>query len=165
MISVQKIINSIEQLTVIHEKLLEVSLQKTDCIKSSDTEKLVKLLTLEKQYMQELEQKEKEREHLVSAFFNENDLMTDEYTVSELLRVVENETEKEVLEKTVTSLIEVIVRLKESENLNRSLLEQSMQFVHLSLDMLQPTTKNINYKVDNSQRLTDSNRSVFDSKV
>lgn len=165
MISVQQMIDIIQQLTAIHEKLVEVSLQKTDHIKLSNTEKLAKLLTLEKQYMQELEQKEKEREQLVRAFFKEKDANTDEYTVSELFRVIEDEAEKQTLEQAVTSLVEVIVRLKESEHLNRSLLEQSMQFVHLSLDMLQPTTKNINYGANNQQRLANSKQSVFDSKV
>lgn len=152
-------------MVTIHENLLEISHQKTEEIKNSNTEQLIKLLTKEKKYIQDAEKKEKEREIAINDFFEVENSNITERTVTELLLLANDEKEKQLLENSIAKLIEIIVRLRESEQLNNGLLEQSMQFVQLTLSMLQPQTKTINYGGDRGPQKTNKNLSVFDSKA
>ena len=80
-----------------------------------------------------------------------------------MLDRLSNENEKLSLEKVTAKLTECIVKIKQQEQLNEALLKQSMQFVQLSLDMLNPSIKNMNYNQKQSQVMAE--RSVFDSKA
>lgn len=74
-----------------------------------------------------------------------------------------DEQSREGLEKTAVALTNVITRLKEQKQLNQALIQQSMQFVELSLDMLSPSIRNMNYGEKKSSG--PKGRSVFDSKA
>lgn len=155
----------IHKLTSYHEQLLQISIQKTDFIKEANSEELVKVLVKERQLMQQIEQVESEREAFVTKFFVENDIQSEEKTVTKLLTLIDNNEQKQTIEQAVTSLIEQIVLIREREQLNNSLLQHSMQFVQLTLEMIQPDSKNIHYSERAESKQTPSNRSVFDSKV
>lgn len=148
-----------------HQRLLDISREKTEAIKKADNDALVKLLTKERQLVEEVERKENERIAAVDAFFQAQNIAPEEKTVSEILKYITSETAREQFEKATTKLIEVIVQLREVEQLNQGLLQQSMQFVQLTLSMLQPETKTINYGKQHKQQQTKKNLSVFDSKA
>ncbi|HLS23556.1 MAG TPA: flagellar protein FlgN [Pseudogracilibacillus sp.] len=165
-ITIQRVIETIEKLTVLHEQLLSISKQKTDKITESDTEGLVKLLTKERQLVQQINQVESKRSELVNQLCKERNIETEDITITRLLENLDNQIEKADLEDEVTKLIEQIVQIRESEQLNNELLQQSMQFVQLNLEMLQPETQQISYGNNAQQRQqTSRKRSVFDSKV
>jgi|SRR5699024_114167 len=154
-----------EHLTKLHEELLTISEDKTEAIKVSDNESLVKWLTKERQVMQKIEEYEAVREQLVNHFFEEKGINSDEKTITELLSVLNDEGDKTKLEGMVARLLELIVSIQESEQLNSQLLQQSMQFVQLSLEMIQPQAQNISYGEQAERKAAGQKRSVFDSKV
>lgn len=125
------------------------------------------MLTKERQIIQKVEQLERLREQLVNQHFEENKVTNEEKTFTVLLETLADGTEKNQLERLVANLIQLIVEIRESEQLNNELLQQSMQFVQLSLDMIQPQGQNINYGDHAKKKRTDSGqkRSVFDSKI
>lgn len=166
-ISVNQLIKAIEQLTDFHQQLLSLSKNKTEAIKESDNEQLVKHLTKERQVIQKVERLEQARVKLVDQFFTKRDIQSDERTITELLQALPDKEDQKVLEKSVAQLIQLIVALRENEQLNNELLQQSMQFVQLSLDMIQPQTQHIHYGEQAKTKRSDSlqKRSVFDSKV
>lgn len=165
-ITIQRVIETIEKLTVLHEQLLSISKQKTDKITESDTEGLVKLLTKERQLVQQINQVESKRSELVNQLCKERNIETEDITITRLLENLDNQIEKADLEDEVTKLIEQIVQIRESEQLNNELLQQSMQFVQLNLEMLQPEAQQVSYGNNAQQRQqTSRKRSVFDSKV
>lgn len=144
--------------------MLKLSKDKSEYIKVGDMDKLSKLLIHERKQVQAITQLENERQQMVEAVFASLHIDAEEKTVSELLQYIDDETEKSELEKIVTVLVELIVQLKDNEQLNKELLEQSMQFVQLSLEMFQPSTKNINYN-EKSVGSETRKQSVFDSKA
>lgn len=152
---------------MLHEQLLTLSKNKTDAIKKSDNDELVKQLTKERQIIQKTEQLEQVREQLVDQYFSEVQIRSEDRTITELLNSIEDNTRKQALEQSVAKLIQLIVSIRDNEQLNSELLQQSMQFVQLSLDMIQPQAKNINYGDHAKAKRTESSskRSVFDSKV
>lgn len=147
-----------------HEILLSISKNKTEQIKLGDMDELSKLLMKERKQIQVIAQLEEERQQLVEQIFTNLMIEEEQKTVTNLLNYLEDGEEKEALLQIVTNLVEVITVLKENEQLNEQLIEQSMQFVQLSLDMLQPSMQQINYH-DKKQENKSAKRSVFDSKA
>lgn len=146
---------------------MSISNEKTDAIKLSDSEALIKLLTKERQLIQTVEQLEEQRMQLVEQYFLKNNMQNEEKSITNLLNAVKDGKQKHELEQIVAQLIQHIVSIRESEQLNSDLLQQSMQFVQLSLDMIQPQAQTINYGDHAKQKKSDSSqkRSVFDSKI
>ncbi len=164
MISIEKMTDVIEELMEQHLELTTLALQKTEAIKNSDMESLSTLLMKERKQIAAIVQLEEKRQRLVEKIFEKLHVDHQEKTISQLLEHLDDTTEKEQLEKAVTRLVEVIVSLRQAEQLNDQLIQQSLEFVQLSLDMLQPSVKNIQY---NNQRTDEPrpNQSVFDSRA
>ncbi|MGM8364584.1 flagellar protein FlgN [Virgibacillus sp. W0181] len=164
--SMQNIIQSIAKLVDIHTYLLEISEQKTEAIKKGTIDELQALLTKERKYTQLLEQIEIDRMEKVNAWLSKqgNPSEQAEMTVTSMLEMLENEREKLELANITTKLTHTITELKQQEQLNRDLIDQSMKFIHMSLNMIQPTIENMNYNKHQSSSGT-SKRSLFDSKA
>ncbi|MCA0971566.1 flagellar protein FlgN [Halobacillus litoralis] len=161
--SVQPILQTMTQLKQLHESLLALSQNKTDALKANDTTALQKLLATERKHVQAINKVEKQRMTTVAQWYTSQGLTATEPTISEMLEHLEGE-QYEALENKYNELILVLADLKKQEILNAELTKQSLQFVNLYLDMLQPSLESVNYGVNESQS-TKSKRSVFDSKA
>lgn len=145
-----------------HQKLIAIAEEKTESIKTNNIDALSKLLMKERKQVQIITQLEDKRQKAVELYFQEKNQSNQEKTISNLLELMDDD-EKE-LEQKVLKLVEEIVKLKQVEQLNQELIEQSMAFVQLSLDMLQPSEKNRNYTETPNGEQHD-HRSVFDSRA
>lgn len=163
--SVQAIIKKLDKLTEIHQQLVQLSKEKTTVIKEGAVEKLQAVLVKERKYVQQLEQAEESRRTEVEAWFEENKLPLAEATVTTMLQQLTAEEEKEAVEAAAVRLTEAIVEFKQQEQLNMALIQQSMQFVQLSIDLLSPTLKSMNYGNKTQSEQSSVGRSVFDSKA
>ncbi|WP_163970551.1 flagellar protein FlgN [Oceanobacillus halotolerans] len=163
--SIQVILQAIEKLTNIHISLLEVSKEKTASIKEGKIDQLQTILVKERKDAQILEQTEAKRLQLVDQWFQEKGIHA-EATISTMLDYILDETEKQQLVDATTALTNMITKLKQQEQLNQALIQQSMQFVEISLDMLNPSLKRMNYGAKRQTTVPSSeSRSVFDSKA
>lgn len=153
-----------ERLVGLHQDLIQLSQNKTEEIKTGDLDQLSKQMIQERKHVQLIMQTESERQTLVDSFFKEKQAEHEEKTMTNLLAYLENNEEKDQLEHVMSKLIDAIVKLRDVEKLNHDLMTQSMQFVQLSLDMLQPSLKRMNYD-DKKQPQTETNQSLFDSRA
>ncbi|WP_249871320.1 flagellar protein FlgN [Oceanobacillus saliphilus] len=163
MLSVHLITKSMEELVRIHEDLLTVSKEKTKAVKEGSLDPLQVLLVKERKLIQLSEQTERNRQEAVETWCKANHHSAEGATITNILHKVEDEAEQAHLESNAIKLTELITELKQQEQLNHVLISQSMQFVQLSLDLMSPTLKNMNYGVNKDTET--SNRSVFDSKA
>lgn len=163
-ISIQPIIDIMNELTEAHKQLLNLCERKLSYIKSNDMEELSKILTIERTYIQKTDQLETKRQKVIEDFISKHNIPVVEKTASQLLQHLTNIDEKVILEKQIVKLIEVIVQLRSTEQLNEELLQQSMEFVQTSLDLFDPTMKNYNYNNRLSEQ-SSKNRSIFDSRA
>lgn len=161
--SVQPILESLEKLIDLHKSLLDISKQKTFVVKEGSVDKLQPLLVKERKYVQALEQNERKRQIKVESWISQHDLSAENATITGILGSLSDEKVKEELETQTVILTNTITQLKQQEQLNKALIQQSMQFVELSLDMMKPSIRNMNYGGKKSSDSTD--RSVFDSKA
>src|SRR5690625_753276 len=134
----ESVVRSLRKLVELHQQLINISEQKTDLIKEGKVEKLQEKVLQERKLVLQLEQYEKERQALVESWFISKDLTTEDMTISSILLNLDNEKQQNKLASVATELTEAITDLKRSEQLNRELLEQSMQFVQMSLHLLSP---------------------------
>ena len=161
--SVQTVIQVMNQMKQLHESLVALSKSKTDALKSNDTSGLQQLLTNERKHVQAINKMEKKRVEAVTHWYQVNGMNASEPTISEMLSHLEG-AEQEELNATYNELIIVLAELKQQELLNAELTKQSLQFVNLSLDMLQPSLNSVNYGGKEEQQHKPK-RSVFDSKA
>jgi len=162
-VSITAINDSLQELTMIHEELLKGSKRKTDIIKEGSTEKIQAILAEERKYIKILEQSEEKRQKEVEKWYTAKQLPLEDMTITNMLEVLTDKEAQQELEQLTIELTKTITQLKQQEQLNQALIQQSMQFVQLSLDMLSPTIHNMNY--GKSQETEGSKRSVFDSKA
>lgn len=160
--SVQPIIQSLQKLIGLHESLLEISKQKTAVVKEGSVESLQPLLLKERKHVQALEQAETKRQKAVQVWVAEHIPGMEQATITGILEVLNDEQSKKELEKVTITLTETITELKQQEQLNQSLIQQSMQFVELSLNMMKPSIRNMNYGGKKSSDSTE--RSVFEDR-
>ncbi|RPF54355.1 flagellar protein FlgN [Aquisalibacillus elongatus] len=163
--SIQAITEHLEKLYQLNESLLALSKEKTELVKKSKIDEFNDLLMKERKHAQGIEQVENKRMKLTDDWFQQHAPDAEEQTISELIERIEDESEKERLQTIYEKLIYNLADLKSQEALNRDLIQQSLQFIELSLEMYQPETKNINYDKKQAKQGSKSNSSVFDSKA
>lgn len=164
--SIQPIIESLDSLVNVHRDLIRVSKEKTEVLKEGSAEDLQKVLIHEQKYIHKLEQAENERENVVKAWFTEYQLTDENQTITRMLNLLTCDEEKKQLEDAAVALTQAITQLKQHEQLNKSLIQQSMQFIQMSLSMLQPSMRKMNYDRPHQTRQTHvRGQSVFDSKA
>lgn len=163
--SVNSIIDKLEQLVEIHQQLIQFSLEKTTIVKNGEVDKLQSHLVKERKLVQQLEKAEAAREKEVEKWFIDNGLSLDDTTITTMLQHLQDEGEQQALEASAVRLAEALINLKQQEQLNVALIQQSMQFVQLSIDLLSPSLANINYNNKTDMDKSSANRSLFDSKA
>lgn len=161
--STQHIINILKDLVKAQKGLLEISIQKTEEIKAGQVDQLQATLVKERKVLHNIEQIESKRIEAVNQWFVEYSLPLEQATITEMLENLINEHDKNQLEIVATDLTETILKLKQQEQLNQALIQQSMQFVQLSLDLLSPSITNMNYS--GKKETNQIKRSMFDSQV
>ncbi|WLR49253.1 flagellar protein FlgN [Halobacillus litoralis] len=162
--TIDPVINHMKQLQQLHESLLSLSKRKTEALKTNDVTGIQQLLIQEKKHVQAIEKIEKQREHSVTQWASEKGIPPRERTVSELIEILNGE-EKERLQNAYEALILVLADLKQQEKLNTELTQQSLQFINMSLDLLQPSIQSVNYGGKEANNGSTVKRSIFDSKA
>lgn len=161
--SIEAISQSLQTLIKVHVELYEFSKQKTEIIKEGSVENFQKILVEERKYAKRLLQAEEQRQEKVEKWYMDHQLPLENMTITNMLEIISNEQDQFELEQLTIKLTNAITQLKQQEQLNYDLIQQSMQFVQLSLDMLSPTINNMNYGKSHGSEAPK--RSVFDSKA
>lgn len=160
----EKVVQSLTKLVDTHQQLISLSEEKTEFIKAGKVEELQNKLLQERKLVLQLEQAEAERQKVISSWFEERGLTEEEKTITSMLAAIDDEEQQAELAAVTTELTEAVTTLKRSEHLNRELLEQSMQFVQMSLHLLNPSLEQMNYG-ENKQNQPNRDQSMFDSKA
>ncbi len=163
--SIEHISSALERLIQVHQSLLQLSLTKTDLLKTGEIEEVQSILKSELKHIQAIDKLENQRLKAVDQWADAHGLNDDQKTITTLLEKVEHDSERDQLEKLSTELAKVLVELKAQERLNQELTEQSMHFVQMNLDLMSPTIEQVNYGNKKNENDPQSKRSTFDSKA
>jgi flagellar biosynthesis/type III secretory pathway chaperone len=159
--SAKQLIELLEKHVKLHKGLLELATKKTEVLKKGDMEALTGIMKEEQKYIAAINQIERERTRVVEAMVSGED----ERTLTACILRTEG-TERTILEKLRDELSVVISELKNINLLNQQLTQQSLQFVNMTLDMVMPQPRNMNYAAPNKvPNPYEGGRSLFDSKA
>ncbi|MEH7342622.1 flagellar protein FlgN [Bacillus sp. JJ1532] len=159
------LIKTLEMLLKTYEKLTTAAIQKTEIIKKGDLSALQSTITEEKLFLQALQKVESNLLNETKLFLKADQSTDRNITLTECINAA-TEEEKQKLLGIKTALEEQISMLKEQNELNQQLIEQSLQFVNISIDMLSPEIDSYNYDRPNQGHdMEENNRSIFDSKA
>jgi hypothetical protein len=159
------LLNILEKMVKLQKSLYQIALKKTDILKADDIEALGQLMKDELKHIKAIEMVNGERERIQRQLANELSLPPTNITISELLKssILKD---KEGLKRLQTELVEQTQSLKEINEFNQQLLQQSLNFVNLNLDLVLGQQESGNYTDNNSnEEETTANRSLFDSKA
>ena len=162
--SAKLIIENMKKLVQIHEAILELATEKTTCLTKGDISHLKSIMQKEAVLLKQLQRLEQERQRLVLFFMRSKGLVTESGTLTELLPHVDEEEQK-TLSSFQKHLIQLITKLKEKNELNQQLIQDSLRFVNLSLDVLHPEQETGNYGRPDKEDDEPLGRSLFDSKA
>ncbi|WP_019153845.1 flagellar protein FlgN [Robertmurraya massiliosenegalensis] len=138
--SAERLFKLMEQLLKLHKSLLGIAVKKTDIIKKSDIEPLELVLKEEQKHIAAIRKIEEEREKSTSALFPN----LDSPTIKDCIEVMDG-TEKQRLTEVANNLNNVLKELKEQNHLNQQLIQQSLHFVNVTLNLFTPQPESINY--------------------
>lgn len=144
----------LDRLLTLHQQLNKLAVQKTDSLKKGNMKRLEMLMAEEGTLVKNLRQLEQER---ITVFGNK--------TISLLLEELQ-EDERERISQLQEKVKAEYLLLKERNELNQQLIEQSLQFVHLSIDLLLPEPEPVTYgKPQKKGYEAAVGQSFFDSKA
>ncbi|WP_353854439.1 flagellar protein FlgN [Bacillus sp. Bos-x628] len=159
--SVKIIIEELHRLYGLHEQLLKLSKDKTDILKSNEIDALSEILNLEQKYIQAISQLEEKRIEAAVQFL-QNDQSP---TITACIEKAEG-TDKEELISLFQKLNDIMVELKDANELNKQLIQQSLQFISLTFDLVNPNKDNMNYGQNGlGSSKPKQHMALFDSKA
>ena len=161
--SVQSLMSNLEKTYRLNESLLQLSTKKTDILKKGDFDALNELTANEQKHIQAIEQLEKQREKLLSEMVKTSGNQT--VTLSDCLELV-NDTEREKLNELKEKLTQQLKELQNRNDLNEQLIQQSLQFIQVSLNLFRPQQEQITYAPPNKQNSNGLEaNSIFNRKA
>ncbi|GAA0318828.1 hypothetical protein GCM10008967_06750 [Bacillus carboniphilus] len=138
--SEQNLQTQLETLLQLHKQLLEAAQHKTEIVKKGDMDGLQQLLKQEQKLILEIDRAEKERQ----AISGELVPSVEKPTLEDCLPVLSQE-QQNLLIQTREELRATIAEIEMHNNLNYELIQQSLHYVHVSLNLFHPKQEAINY--------------------
>ena len=160
-----ELIQTLGKMLLLHKSLNQLAKQKTEIIKTGDTDSLNNLIKEEKKHIQAIQKFEADRQKASEEFlakFEQSD--NSNPTISECINFA-NPTEKQKLNQLKSELQTQIQALKDRNELNQQLIKQSLQLINLSLDLLMPEIDTYNYERPGQAYQYNEGRSIFNSKA
>ncbi|OCA89019.1 flagellar protein FlgN [Pseudobacillus wudalianchiensis] len=158
--SVQSLIETLGKMLQLQKSLFEIANQKTDIIKKGNIEALNQMMKDEQTHLAAIEMLEKVQKKVAIEIIRSEE----KQSISECLQFADD-AEKMKLKELQEELLNQVTALKEVNSLNQLLLEQSLQFVTLNLDLVLPVEDSSVYTKEMEDDPVMPARSLFDSKA
>ncbi|RYM05900.1 flagellar protein FlgN [Sporolactobacillus sp. THM7-7] len=135
----------INRLIEIHDALNDIAKEKTEAIKNGDVHTVSRLTSREVPLIKELEELNKKRESTAAEDVRALGGQERKPTFREWQRLAVPEESRPEWETLSLKLINRIHGLRQTNRLNQDMLRQSLQWIRLSMNLLQPPVEPANY--------------------
>ncbi|MBD8004673.1 flagellar protein FlgN [Bacillus norwichensis] len=147
----------------LHESLLRNALKKTEVLKKGDVDSLQEIMREEQKLAAAITMMENERQTAAQSFLKKS--ADSQITIVDCIKAAVPEA-AETLKALQDQLVSVIAKLQEQNELNQQLIYQTLQFVNINLDVLQPEKEAAAYsRPDVKKQHAKPGKSFFDSKA
>ncbi|AIQ14819.1 flagellar protein FlgN [Paenibacillus durus] len=165
--ALQNLIDSLESLNELGEKLLQLSEHKKQAILSNDFDELTRTTMGESVLLKAINKQEAVRQEMAHAFMREKGIKSHlDLTISEISRLVFEPEEKARLLNAQKMLVSTLRELKRANDLNQNLVSQSLSFIDFSLNLLIGEEESTYTRPDQSQTVrTPKRNGIFDARA
>jgi len=163
--NLEKVIHYLEKENDIYERLLSISRQKKDVIIDGKINELDSIIKMEGNLIMEVSKLEDEREKAVDDLAKELGCKREELSISYLCsKVVDERTAH--LKKIADTIGDTLKELKEINDLNGKLIEQSLEFINFSINLVADAMEGQKVVYDGKKEANgENNVRLFDAKV
>ena len=163
--NMERIISTLEKENKIYRELLSLSNEKKDYILEGKVKEIDKIVQIESSLIIEISKLEKVREATVQALAEGYGLPQENLTVSYISEKIKDPRSK-ILAEITDSISKTLVDLKEINDTNGKLLEQSLEYINFSVNLINSSLEPQNgvYEAKTGET-TGEKRSLFDAKV
>ncbi len=126
----------LDNLINLHRALYTLAVQKKEVLIHNQIDELVNITQQEQKLIKAVGAAEAARLEAVQAVYAEKGVSLTEGSLSELIKLTTGAEEKARLTNYRNELIRIVSELREANELNQQLLEQSLSFVNMSLDLI-----------------------------
>ncbi|GGH76700.1 flagellar biosynthesis/type III secretory pathway chaperone [Pullulanibacillus pueri] len=159
---INKMIDVLQEMVKIHQAFNRLALVKTEALKTGDIKTLGQTIHQEEPLTQRLSQLETERQKLITENYGDGQ---EAVQLSEVIATVPDEL-KPVLQGLQEELAREVLSLKQRNELNQQLIKQSLDWVQLNINLLDPGARSTTYSRPNATAPQPNRvRSSFDSKA
>lgn len=161
--SAETLIANLTKQYQLHESLLRNALKKTEVLKKGDVDSLQEVMREEQKLIAAITMMENERQTIAQSFLKKN--AESQITIADCITAAAPEA-AETLRALQEQLVSVIAKLQEQNDLNQQIIYQTLQFVNINLDVLQPGKEAAAYgRPDVKKQQAKPGKSFFDSKA
>ncbi|MCR8984021.1 flagellar protein FlgN [Brevibacillus laterosporus] len=167
MTHVNELFAVLDNLTELHQALYTLALEKREVLVKNDMQQLTDLIKKEQQLLKAVQRTELLRKDMTNTIFNEKGVTVTDGTLQDVIRLCTDVEMKNQLTQRREELLRVIGKLKEENEQNQQLLQYSLDFVNMSLDLFtdRPEEDFIYKNPGNQQIHSSMNRSIFNHKA
>ncbi|WP_157737771.1 flagellar protein FlgN [Aneurinibacillus soli] len=161
------IIEILERLIAEHERMLKLGNHKKEVLITGKIDELARVVQFESRCISTIQSLELERERQISLYLMQRGIRKETCYLSDLIELESNSDIKLELARCQMQLGNLVKELQELNHLNQRLIEQSLEFVNMSLEEMTappdaPTYQNTRKNIHNPYKAT---RGYFDSKA
>jgi len=167
MIVLKPLVHVLESMLSTHETLLELAKRKKRVLIQNDMSELNAIVKEEVTLAHQVEKLEGERSGMVRLLSLRLGLPAEELTARKVAALAGTPEERETIAQLNDQLLAVMTQLKEQNELNKQLIEQSLDFIRNSIDLLteSPIVPTYGDSGDTHAAYTTTRTSFFDSKA
>ena len=160
--TVQLIMEKMDGLAKAHMDLLKLSKEKTEAIKQSNLKPFAVIVAKEQKLIQLIDGLEEERGELVRTYLGGSE--GSEGTLADCLEKASS-YDRKMLSDSGKRLLGLVEELRGQNELNRQLIQQSLQFINMNMALLLPEEDTYTYERPEQAGESRQSRSLFDSKA
>ncbi|WP_434749186.1 flagellar protein FlgN [Paenibacillus amylolyticus] len=136
MAALDRLIAVLEQMEQSHRDMLALCQVKREVIVKNDVDQLIAIMNKESKFMKQQEPLDTERLHAVHELLQERGIKSMlNLNITEISKLIFDPADKQRLFEVQKKLAGTLQELKDINQLNQKLIEQSLMFIDLSMDM------------------------------
>lgn len=165
--AIAQLIEMTRQLTDQHKRLLELAEAKREVVIRDQIEELMKITAEENAIVREISKLElASRRSLAEAGESIGVKLSEEHSLSDLLQALPDGSERRLLAEERQKLVQTLVQLQEINELNRQLIQQSLDYINFNLDLLTDAPEqDLMYQNPTGEQQVKKRTGLFDRKA
>lgn len=163
----ERLINELKEVLLqelkIYKHMLEVTKNKTDVITSGKAKELDNITQIEQTLILNIVKLEDLREGIIENIKKQMNIK-DDLNITKLLKKLDK-GQREEIEKIRDQLLEILNNIKERNNLNSVLINDSLEYINLNINLLTNAASENTYSDKVKKKNVQQQKSIFDAKV